>query len=281
MRRFIHVVKHRERNPGILVFWVFLLAFALLPGVAHAGGGNGGTDTSAGAEACTTDTTFYLVLNPNETKTIPVNAFCMNRGKPFPGNEMAFSEAAPADVQAAIRYSVDQGYNQQMPELWSVQLAVWNLLDNQHPNDAGHKLADEIIAYAKEHANDKPECVISESIALSDAAKAGLVEATMDDFKDVSPKGYDFYGEGTLTVKNLTDRVQVLNIPYGTRFDDVNQEGVQGMAVFPGATATPDQPPKPALPETGGLLPAEAIIILALMLSGAALFVMGKRVLNR
>lgn len=281
MRRFIHWVNLHGRNPIMFVLGVFLLAFVLLPGIVHAGGGNGGADTSAGTEACTTDTTFYLVLNPNETKTIPVNAFCMNRGKPFPGNEMAVSEAAPADVQAAIRYSVDQAYNQQMPELWSVQLAVWNLLDNQRPNDAGHKLADEIIAYAKEHANDKPECVVSESITLSDAAEAGLVEASINDFTDVSPKGYDFYGGGTLTIKNLTDKVQVLNIPYGTRFEDTKQVGMQDMAVFPGATATPDQPPKPALPETGGLLSPEAFILLAVILSALVLLVMGKRVLNR
>jgi len=281
MRSFIHKVNLHGKGPGMLVLLVFLVTFALLPGIAHAGGGNGGADASAVQEACATDTTFYLVLNPNETKTIPVNGFCMDRGKPFPGNEMAFSEDAPADVQATIRYSIDQSYNQQMPELWSVQLAVWNLLDNQHPDDAGQILADEIIANAREHVNSQSECVNSESITLSDAVKAGLVEASIDDFNDISPEGYDFYGEGTLTVKNLTDEVQVLNIPYGTRFDDVNQTGVQGMAIFPGATATSDQTPEPALPETGGILPTETLILLAVMLSTIVLFVMRKRVLNQ
>jgi hypothetical protein len=266
---------------GMLIL-ALVLAFTLVPGTVYAGGGGGGNDTdtatAAAAEECTSDYTFYLVLNPNETREVPINAFCMDRGKVFPGNQMRLVEEASAEVQTAIRYSVDQGYTEKMPELWSVQLAVWNLEDGKRPDDKYHKLADEIIAYAKEHANDKQECVLSESISLADAVKSGLVEASIDDFKDVSPSGYDFFGSGTLVVKNLTDQVQVLNIPYGTRFEDEVHQGVQNMAVFPKPGTPGDVPPKPEIPATGGLLPPEITLgLTVLLLVGAGFFFLRKR----
>ena len=277
MHQAIHKLgRKRWLHIGLMLLMVLAVAFAVAPGKAYAGGGGGGQDdnsttAAAAAEECTTDPTFYLVLNPNETRELPVNAFCQNRGKPFPGNQMGPLETASAEVRTAIHYSVTQGYTEKMPELWSVQLAVWNLDDSITTKDKAHELADEIIAYAKEHANDVPECTLSESILLMDAVQSGLVEATINDFKDVSPPGYDFYGAGTLVVKNLTDQVQVLNIPYGTTFEDKVHQGVQHMAVFPKPGTPPDTPPKPEVPETGGLLAPEVMIALSLLFAGAFL----------
>ncbi len=272
------------RSPGLLLIVMIAVLMALVPGVVHAGGGGGDENNGAlatASEECTTDPTFYLVLQPNETRELPVNSFCLNRGKPFPGKQLAPLETASAEIQTAIRYSVEQGYTEKMPELWSVQLAVWNLKDTLTTQDKAHELADEIIAYAREHANDVPECILSPSVPLFDAVQSGLVEASISDLTDVSPPGYDFYGGGTLVVKNLTDQVQVLNIPYGTIFEDQIHVGVQHMAVFPKPGTPPDNPPKPDVPETGGLLAPEILILLAVLSTGVAALVVSKAVWAR
>jgi len=274
----------RAFREAVILLFTLTLMLVFVSGIAYAGGGDDNKDvdtltTAVGmGDECLTDPTFYLVLDPAETRNVLINAFCMDRNRFFPGRRLVIVEDAPADVQVAIRYSVDQKYTEQMPELWSAQLAVWQLLDGYRvPHDPAQKLADEIVAYAKEHANDVPECLISESISLADAVTAGLVEASIDDFTDASPKGYHFYGSGTLVVKNLTDQVQVLNLPYGTRFEDAANGNVQNVAIFPKPGLPPDTPPPTDIPETGGLLPPEVFASLGFLFVGGVFVLIGKR----
>ena len=268
---------------GAIVLGLALMLVLATPGFVFAGGGDGNdakAKTVAANADCTTDPTFYVVLDPKETRTIPVNGFCMNRGLPFPGQQLVFADAAPAAVQAVIKEAVEKGYHQRMPELWSTQLAIWHLLDGETTDYAGQVLADEIAASATAHANDVPECVRSASVPLPEAVKAGLVSARVDVYSDISPKDYDFYGEGTLVIENQTDKVQVLSLPNGVRFADAKQSGVQDMAIFPASVAAMDDPPAPQLPETGALLPTDVVIALALLLMAASLFVFRKRAIH-
>ena len=237
-----------------LIFGVILLFGAPR---ARAQGDDPNGDAPDSQQECTSDPTFYLVLQPNEVRELPVFGFCLQRFRNFPGPELVIAGPLSKEVQTAVRYIVENGYNESMPELYSAQLAIWTLIDGRRVNRPEQKLADEIVAYAEKHANDPPECVIAPSMDLPDAVAVGLVEVAIKNYRDISPPNHWFYGEGTLTVTNLTDEVQVLNVPYGVRFADPSNRARQDTGVFIQQGVPSDNPPPPPSPGTGAILPPE------------------------
>lgn len=93
------------------------------------------------------------------------------------------------------------------------------------------KLAQEIVAYVEGGAKSKD--LDAKSLSLVDAVKQGLVAASIGDFKNISDPPY--FGKGTLTITNLSDKTQTVHLPYGMVFQDTQKPGVQNMAIFPAA----------------------------------------------
>ncbi len=161
-----------------------------------------------------------------------VDGNCLNYGLPFPGASLKLTGLADDKVRTAIAYSLAKGYHT-ADGLSPTQQAIWYFTDKQPVTDAKFKLAQEIVAYVEGGA--KPKDLDAKSTSLVDAVKQGLVSATVGNFKSISDPAY--FGKGTLTITNLTDKTQTVYLPYGMIFQDTQKTGVQSMAIFPASLA--------------------------------------------
>ena len=116
-----------------------------------------------------------IMLPPYATVEVPVNGLCMNRDLPFPNADMSPVELAPDEVRVAIGHSVENGLL--TSDLFSVQLAVWNLLGQGKSYDSGFTIATGIIATAQE--NPTPLDTSLTTPSLIDAINDGLVAASV------------------------------------------------------------------------------------------------------
>jgi hypothetical protein len=197
---------------------IIMLVMGLLPAAAQ-------TTTSAPM----TDLKPYLVsVPPRGTVTVAVDGNCLNYGLPFPGAALKLTGLADDKIRTAIAYSLAKGYHtaEGLPQ---AQQAVWYFTDKQSVTGDKLKLAQEIVAYVEGGA--KPKDLDARSLSLVDAVKQGLVAASVGDFKNISNPAY--FGKGTLTITNLSDKTQTLHLPYGMIFQDAQKTGVQSMAIFP------------------------------------------------
>ncbi|MCB0096521.1 MAG: hypothetical protein KDE46_12405, partial [Caldilineaceae bacterium] len=168
-----------------------------------------------------------IMLPPYATVEVPVNGLCMNRDLPFPHTDMSPVELAPDEVRVAIGHSVENGLLTN--DLFSVQLAIWNLLGQGKSYDSGFGVANDIIATVE--ANPTPLDASLTTPSLIDAINDELVTANVKDFHNISDP--DYYGQGTLVISNLTGNDLMIHLPYGVRFTDSHQTGNQDMAIFP------------------------------------------------
>lgn len=166
-----------------------------------------------------------IMLPPYATVEVPVNGLCMNRDLPFPQSDMSPVELAPAEVRVAIGHSVENGLL--TSDLFSVQLAVWNLLGQGKSYDGGFSVANDIIATAQ--ANPTPLDASLTTPSLIDAINDGQVTASVKDFHNISNPAY--YGQGTLVISNLTGSDLMVHLPFGVHFRDAHQTGNQDMAI--------------------------------------------------
>lgn len=200
------------------------------------------------------------------TVEVPIYGFCLNYTYPFPGETLRPIELASDPVRKAISYASANDYVATDP--WQVQLAIWYFTEGKKVAGQVYGLADEIIAYAESSA-PLPEDGVTQPL-LPDAVEDGIVSATIDDFANISPPNFYFLGEGTLVLKNLTDKAVEILIPYGTRFRDEQATGKQDMGIFP-QPVTPDNPP------TGGLLPPAVLAGLGAAVLGLGGIVTARR----
>ena len=198
------------------------------------------TRTSAPANAG--HAPLVITLPARARAELSVGGFCLNRGLPFPGETLNFSEAAPDEVQAAIGYALDQGLKKE--DLYGYQLGIWSLVNGPNPasflrNTREKKVADSIAASVKKDGS--ATAAPSDAVALGDAIKSGAVRTTVLGFKNAGGFG-DFYGIGTLRLINTTDKDISLAVPYGSRFKDEANAGAQTMAIFPLGEAAVEAP---------------------------------------
>ena len=170
---------------------------------------------------------YEVTLEPGATLSVPVRGYCLNYGKPFPGQSLTAVDLAPDKVRTAIAYAIQKGYVDSDP--FQVQLAVWNLVDGRRLPGQTYDVADEIIRFAEDAAAPEPAGTRTLAAALGDKQ----VSATIADYKSTSPANYPYKGEGALLLQNLSNEAQTLILPYGFRFRDTGTEDVQDMGIFP------------------------------------------------
>ena len=191
------------------------------------------TSTATSAPAQAGRSPLIITLPARGRAKVLVGGFCLNRGLPFPGEVLNFSEAVPDEVQVAIAYALEQGLKKE--DLYGYQLGIWSLVNGPNPRGFARNAKDTRTAVALEAAVKKDAVAASipaDAVALSDAVKAGAVQATVLGFREAAGFG-DFYGNGTLRLINTTDKDIRLALPYGSRFKDELTTGVQTMGIFP------------------------------------------------
>ncbi len=213
---------------------------------------------------------FQIYLQANETVVIPVNGYCLNRGLPFPGKVMEYSTLSPDEVRVAIGYIVQEKYIDQ--DLHQTQVAIWHLTDGQRSGEE-QELAEEIIAYATSGVKPADDGV--SIMSLPEAVEQDLVSVQVTEYVNIVPPPSFYYGEGELTITNLTDTPQHTHLPYGVTFADLDQAGVQDMGMYASEDADPIDPPE--LPKTGKDSPFAIWVIYGVIALGAISLSIGLR----
>lgn len=204
---------------------------------------------------------YIVTLQPGESMEIDVHGFCLNYGLPFPGDVLLPTELASDPLRNAAIYSLANGYIDS--NAYDVEKAIWYLSDGTRLDNQDYTLADEIIAYA--NSGVLPADVVDGVPHMVELVKAGSLEASVTKFVNVAPEQGSFFGNGTLTITNVSAAAQQFVVSYGTVTVDETDGDQQNMLVFPSQPA----PAQAAPPKTGGLLPAEGMALIALAGLGA------------
>jgi len=174
---------------------------------------------------------YLITLSPNQTIRVPVVGFCLNYGLPFPGSVLNPSDLLPDAVLKGLAYAVQRGYTES--DLAQTQLAIWYLAEGRRIPERSYTIADEIIRFAESDAPTPEQGLTAPT--LWEGIESRTVVARVIDFLPSQPRRAAYSGRGMLIIENLTGQTQSLVIPYGVRFSDARNTGVQDMAIFPAA----------------------------------------------
>jgi hypothetical protein len=196
-----------------------------------------------------------VTLQPGAKTEIKVYGFCLNYGLPFPGAELKPVELAADPLRNAAIYALANKYIDS--NAYDVEKAIWFLSDGTRLNGQDYTLADKVIAYA--NSGVQPADVVAGVPHLADKLTDGSLEAVVTGFVNIAPEKGSFYGNGTLTITNVSQATQRFVVSYGTVSRDEAAGDQQNMLVFPIDPAPVTQPPA-----TGALLPSAGIALVAL-----------------
>jgi hypothetical protein len=213
---------------------------------------------------------YLVTLQPGEMTEINVHGFCLNYGLPFPGDVLQPSELASDPLRNAAIYSLANGYIDS--NAFDVEKAIWYLSDGTRLDGQDYTLADEIIAYA--NSGVQPADVVDGVPHMVELVTAGSLEASVTEFVNIAPDQGSFFGNGTLTITNVSEAPQQFVVSYGTVTRDETEGDQQDMLVFPSQPAPVVTPP----PTTGALLPPA---FLAVALAGLGLAGLGASQMRR
>jgi hypothetical protein len=208
---------------------------------------------------------YIVTLQPGESTEINVHGFCLNYGLPFPGEVLLPTELASDPLRNAAIHSMANGYIDN--NAFDVEKAIWYLSDGTRLDGQDYTLADEIIAYA--NSGVQPADVVDGVPHMVELVTAGSLEASVSGFVNIAPEQGAFFGNGTLTITNVSDAEQQFVVSYGTVTVDETDGDQQNMLIFPSQPA----PEQAAPPKTGGVLPAEGMALMAL--AGLGLVALG------
>lgn len=173
---------------------------------------------------------LIVKLLPESVALISVNGFCLNRGLPFPGDTLVFQELASAEIRQAISYGLEQGYVD--TDLYALQLAIWSIANGPNPGRLFQSADQRQLAATIEQSatNYTLPTISSRAVSLEEAITEGLLIAEVIGFSNLSDPPY--YGEGILTLRNLSDKELTIALPVGMRFRDIRTPGVQDMGIY-------------------------------------------------
>ncbi len=204
---------------------------------------------------------YIVTLQPGESTEINVHGFCLNYGLPFPGDLLQPDALASDPLRNAAIYSLANGYIDS--NAFDVEKAIWYLSDGTRLDGQDYTLADEIIAYA--NSGVQPADVVEGVPHMAELVADGALEASVTEFVNIAPEQGSFFGNGTLTITNVSQAPQQFVVSYGTVTVDETEGDQQNMLVFPSQPAPVQATP----PKTGGPLPAEGLALIALAGLGA------------
>jgi hypothetical protein len=227
---------------------------------------------TTGVSAVQAQSSQSFTLDPGGKATVTFTAFCLDFGVKFPDNVQAPNAMAEDKVRAALAYAQNKNLTADEKQALEVQSAIWQLR-GATASPAGGTVVKDILSAATTPPTNPP------GTSIIDAAKANQVKLTVNSWQPIGQKvplgaaSDNFYGQGTLTVENTSNRKLTLTMPIGTIFPPVTA-GSQTMAGFSTNVQVTDpgrQAPQ-QLPTTGA---GDSPSFLLLGALGLMLFLMG------
>lgn len=181
--------------------------------------------------------------------SLPVSAYCINFGEPFPGGVTVSTNRVPDGVVKVLKAAAKDGTGS--TNVLQTQIAVWHALEGKW----GYKDEDVDITVAKAldtaAVAETTQPLLGRGIPLDQAIADGKVRATIEAWKEADapkalPADTPYYGSGTLTVTNLTDAKLDVYVPLGLILKAAN-DAEQDMAMY--AVSEHELPSQ--LPKTG------------------------------
>ncbi|MBC8076557.1 MAG: hypothetical protein H7Y32_10820, partial [Chloroflexales bacterium] len=158
-----------------------------------------------------------FTLPAGGTATISFTAFCTNFGQKFPAAIQAPNALAPNNVRAALAYIQAQNLYSDPAQALEAQYAIWQLV-GATGSPTGGATAQQVV----QNATTAP--ANPQGTSLLDAVTANQVAVTLASWAPIGqPVAIgtttdNFYGQGTVTVKNNTQQPLTLFMPVGTLF---------------------------------------------------------------
>ncbi|MBK6768035.1 MAG: hypothetical protein IPG72_03200 [Ardenticatenales bacterium] len=180
---------------------------------------------------------------------VPINAFCLNFGEPFPKAVTVSTGAAAAGVVQVMKAAARSA----TLDVLQTQIAIWHQIEGSW----GYKDKDVDMttakALAEAAASEGTGALVETGVALDKAITDGSVTATVDGWQVVDapkalPSDAPYYGSGTLVVKNVSAAPITVRVPLGLVLKAAN-EAEQDMGLY-AVTQVPMEQPA-ALPKTG------------------------------
>jgi len=196
--------------------------------------------------------TSSFTLPAGGTATISFTAFCTNFGQKFPTAVQAPNAVAPDRIRAALAYIQAQNLYSDPQQALEAQYAIWQLA-GATGSPTGGATAQQVV----QNATTAP--ANPQGTSLLDAVTSNQVSVTLASWAPIGqpvPIGNatdNFYGEGTVTVRNNTQQPLTLFMPVGALFPP-GTAGDQTMAGF----ATNVQQAQAATATTGATAVATA-----------------------
>lgn len=223
-----------------------------------------------------------VTIAANGEADIGFQGYCLDFGEPFPTSFGAPSSRADDDILKVLKTALLDGSADEDP--LTVNLAIWTLredksIDELYPTIESEK-ADKVNDLLERSTKASVDPLATDrGIALDKAITDGLVEVTSADFKadEGAPlavpedEGHPYHGEGTMTIKNLTDEEVTIYFAFGTVLlaeDESEQDLV---------TYSTELESQPLMPQTGAassntnlptLFVGAGVALMALSLAG-------------
>lgn len=182
--------------------------------------------------------------------------YCLDFGEPFPTSFGAPGSRASEDVLKVVKTALLDGTADEDP--LTVNLAIWTLreerdIDSLYPTMEEEK-ADKVNDLLKRSESATVDPLATDrGIALDKAIADGQVEVTSADFTadESAPlaipedEGHPYHGQGTMTIKNLTDAEITIYYAFGTvlQAEDATEQDL--------VTYSTELESKPLMPITG------------------------------
>jgi hypothetical protein len=263
-------------KPQFRLLLAFACTFALLFAVNVA--------PSANAQTTTELVETSLTIPANGEVEVSFQGFCLDFGEPFPTSFGQPGERADDDILRVLKTALLDGTADEDP--LTLNLAIWTLRENRTIEDLYPTLDSTLTEQVNDLLGRSESATVAPlatdlGVALDQAVADGQVEVTSADFNfdESAPvavpedEGRYYHGEGTMTIRNLTDEEITVYYAFGTILvaeDDTEQDLVtysteletivqvtatpQATATAqatqaPEATATPQAPT--TMPQTG------------------------------
>jgi hypothetical protein len=195
-----------------------------------------------------------FTLPAGGTATISFTAFCTNFGQKFPTSIQAPNALAPDNVRAALAYIQAQNLHSDPAQALEAQYAIWQLV-GATGSPAGGATTQQVVqnataAPANPQGTSLLDAVTSNQVTVSLASWAPIGQPV-----PIGNATDNFFGQGTVTVRNNTQQPLTLFMPVGTLFPPATA-GDQTMAGF--ATNVDVQQAQAATATTGATAAATA-----------------------
>jgi hypothetical protein len=171
-----------------------------------------------------------FTLPAGGTATISFTAFCTNFGQKFPTAIQAPNALAPDKIRAALAYIQAQNLYSDPQQALEAQYAIWQLA-GATGSPTGGATAQQVV----QNATTAP--ANPQGTSLLDAVTSNQVSVALASWAPIGqpvPLGNatdNFYGQGTVTVRNNTQQSLTLFMPVGALFPP-GTAGDQTMAGF-------------------------------------------------